>query len=148
MSRTSVRICQNVPAVHVSEKECSVPCEMVKVTHRGSVAVRRIPAAKGTDKKWNSARVTRLVYCVNYFIHFLPLIKRNAVYQSYYIHTNGHTIAVIHFVVNKSLNQAVFFFFSFPLLCGVLLLWKEVQAGRTPQLGNKTKLSNIYTRII
>ena len=76
-----------------------------------------------------------------------PLIKRNAVYQSYYIHTNGHTIAVNHSVVNKSLNQDVFFFF-FHFVVGLFYCGKKCRRAGHHSFENKTKLSNIYTRII
>lgn len=116
----------------------------------GSVAIRQIPAAKwGMDKQPTDDTFGLLRQLLYSFPP--PRQKKCIFYQSYYIHTNGHTIAVIHFVVNKSLNQAFLLFFVFFLcLCfvGFLLLWKEVQAGRTPQLGNKTKLSDIYTRIV
>lgn len=68
-------------------------------------------------------QTTCSVYCITYFIHFLPLVKRNAVYQSYYIHTNGHTHQAL--VMNKSLKL---FFFLF-----VCLFWDsstvETSAG-------------------
>ena len=95
-----------------------------------------------TDGRTDGGRDGQHVWFIASITLFIssPLIKRNAVYQSYYIHTNGHTIAVNHSVVNKSLNQDVLFFFC-PFCCGALLLWKEVQAGRTPQLRkqNQTK---------
>lgn len=98
----------------------------------GSSPPPEAPPSEGIQR----TRTRRLVYCVNYFIHFLPpIFKRNAVYQSYYIHTNGHTIAVHHFVVNKSLNRVVcecvcVFFFP-PSFCrGSLLLWKRGAGGQ------------------
>lgn len=66
-------------------------------------------------------------------------MKRNAVYQSYYIQTNGHTEAGSRFVVGKSLNPSwVCLFSGFD----VRILLGKVQAGSI-----KKQLSNIYTRI-
>jgi hypothetical protein len=62
---------------------------------------------------------THLVYCIGYFIHFSPLVKRNAVLLEL-LHTyNGHTIAFNQFVSKNypinPLNQGLFLFrFSFP----------------------------------
>lgn len=100
--------------LHVSEKEFSIPCE--------SYTPRECRRQRDLSCKRDRHNSETLLYCVNYFIHFLPLIKRNAVYQSYYIHTNGHTIAVNHFVVNKSLKQVLFFPF--------LSVWGLFYCGR------------------
>lgn len=72
-----------------------------------------------------------LLYCVNCFYSYPPpLIKRNAVSQSYYVQTKSHTIAVNRFVVNTPLN-CVFVLF---------LLWTEELAAKL-QFTQQTILS-------
>lgn len=74
-----------------------------------------------------------------------PLFKTNAVYQSYYIQRNGHTIALT-ILLSKMFNKS--WTIDFLIVVG-FLLYLDVRTGRKLLLGNKTKLgSNIYTMVI
>lgn len=96
MFRTFMRLCQNVPsALHVSEKEVSVLCEIVKVTHCRSVAVGSVSAAKGAGLIVKRVTKDTLALLRQLLYSFLPPLQKKCRFtQSYYIHTNGHTIAV------------------------------------------------------
>lgn len=63
------------------------------------------------DKK-HASNTTRL-YCVSYFIHFLPLIKRKAVLSK-----------LLHTITDKPL------FLDFSSARVVVVLWKEVQTAK------------------
>lgn len=74
------------------------------------------------DKK-HASNTTRL-YCVSYFIHFLPLIKRKAVLSK-----------LLHTITDK------------PFVFGLLL--SACGGGAVERSADsKTKLSNIYARFI
>lgn len=110
-------------SLSTSEEEVSVLCVTVKVTHCGSVS--DVSAAK--EDRSGSQR-THLIYCVSNFIHFFPLFKGNAGLPKL-LHT-------YKWPYNSSLSRFFCFFYG-----------GRKCRRQTPHFWNKTKPSNIYTRL-
>lgn len=93
------------------QREFSVPCESLTLECFASEDWWQTGMKEVTDDTFGSLR--HLLYSFP-----PPHQKRNAVYQSYYIHINGQTRAGNQFVVNKFSNQVLLF--NCPFVVGFL----------------------------